>query len=115
MARLLALLTVFVVMIIGRSEMSPSPETSCDYVYENFLTCIRYLVGIESNPSKECCESMAQLNSIAKQDSKTVCQCVENLAHDLAVRFLNPQVDSLPLMCNTYLSFPISNSMDCSK
>ncbi|CAL0322603.1 unnamed protein product [Lupinus luteus] len=100
-----------------RSEMSPNSSTVCDKVYWDFATCLRYLAGYESDPIPYCCKSIAELSSEAMEykEAEAICQCIETLAMGTDIRFVVSRVEDLPEKCHTPVTFPISNSMNCSK
>ncbi|KAJ1376988.1 Plant lipid transfer protein/Par allergen, partial [Sesbania bispinosa] len=52
----------------------------------------------------------------AKQytQAQTICQCIENLAKGVGIQFDVSRIEALPDKCQTPISFPISNSMNCS-
>ncbi|KAK7272392.1 hypothetical protein RJT34_28944 [Clitoria ternatea] len=114
MARLVVVfLTVFLLM--HTSEMSLTSSTACDHVNWDFTTCLRYLAGYESDPTKHCCESLGELNMEAeKQNTKDVCRCIGNLATDIGIRFDDSRIGALPHKCHTPIIFPISDQINCS-
>lgn len=116
MARLIAFLTLFLLRTYKSVEMSPTNSSiSCDHVYWDFVTCLRYLEGYESDPVMHCCETVAQLNMEAKQDTQTICQCIEDLAKVEGIQFDVSRIEALPKKCHIPIIFPISNTINCSK
>ncbi|TKY48884.1 Non-specific lipid-transfer protein 13 [Spatholobus suberectus] len=114
MARLLAFLTLF--LLIYRSEMSPTSSISGDQVYWDFVTCLRFLAGYESDPTKHCCETaVSKLNMEAKQYTQAICQCIENLAKGVGIQFDVSRIEALPVKCHTPIIFPISDSINSSE
>ncbi|XP_002517877.2 protein ARABIDOPSIS THALIANA ANTHER 7 [Ricinus communis] len=92
----------------------------CSKVFTDFLPCIRYVSGNSHHrsPTLKCCQGVRKLNEKAKRESKgsrKICQCLEDIAYSMNIPFVHSQVAALPSKCNVKLSFPISNSMDCSK
>ncbi|EEF44397.1 Nonspecific lipid-transfer protein 3 precursor, putative [Ricinus communis] len=121
MSRFLAFLipTVFVsVSAMAYRKLWEYTDKDCGDVYHNFLPCYRFITGKMNEPTQDCCWGVAELNSIAKQNStepQRICQCIEFLAVAGERPFLVPDIDTLPIMCRTHLSFPISVRMDCFK
>jgi hypothetical protein len=106
MARIVAFVTIFLI------TMGPiSSSISCDNVYWDFVTCLRYLATYESDPTSRCCKTVAKLN----KDGETICECIENLANDLDIHFDLSRINGLPNKCHEPKSLPIFNSMNCTK
>ncbi|RYR43418.1 hypothetical protein HN51_019579 [Arachis hypogaea] len=110
-----AFVSVIVMLMICRSEMiviiSREP---CDIVYWDFVTCVRYLAGYESEPTKHCCETVATLNKEDKQYTERICQCIEDLAKGIRIKFDLERIQFLPDRCHMPITFPISNDFNCS-
>lgn len=110
MAHLVSFVTLFLIIMCPISS-----SISCDHVYWDFVTCLRYLAGYESDPTTRCCKTVKELNRDAKLHAATICQCIENLANGIDINFDITRIEDLPNKCHESKSFPISNSMNCSK
>ncbi|KAI5412974.1 hypothetical protein KIW84_057552, partial [Lathyrus oleraceus] len=110
MSHFVAFLTLFLITICPISL-----SISCDNIYWEFVTCLRYVAAYESVPTTRCCKTIAEFNRDATQSAEIICQCIENLASDLDIRFDLSRIDDLPNKCNEPKPFPISNNMNCSK
>ncbi|CAN1160899.1 Protein ARABIDOPSIS THALIANA ANTHER 7 [Linum perenne] len=93
-------------------------ETYCSSVFRDFVPCVPYISGMSHYPTP-CCEAINALNYKAHQNKegpKLICQCIEDMAYVMNIRFIESRISSLDEeMCHLSKSFPISNSMNCSK
>ncbi|KAL0009216.1 hypothetical protein SO802_010718 [Lithocarpus litseifolius] len=89
----------------------------CEPVFEYFPDCLVFLVGFYYKPTKICCRHVERLNKLAKHGlgPRTICVCIQASVKGTQPRLLASRINSLPIMCHTHLSFPISDSMDCNK
>lgn len=92
----------------------------CKDVFDNFKQCAGFIEGRSANPTLTCCHNVANLNSIVKREKgglMRICKCVEYFATYKTHHhpFIPSRIQDLPLKCNTHLSFPISEHMDCSR
>jgi len=98
--------------------MTP-PFSVCDPIFEYFPNCLEFLVGDPkiSMPSAKCCEHMMLLNTLANYGvgPKAICWCIEIMVKGMQPPLVPSRIQDLPRMCYITLSFPISDSMDCSK
>ncbi|XP_065631932.1 non-specific lipid-transfer protein 13-like [Quercus suber] len=88
----------------------------CEHVFEYFPDCLAFLVGFYYVPTKICCRHVEKLNKLAKHGlgPRTICFCIQASVKGTQPRLLASRINSLPIMCHTHLSFPISDSMDCN-
>ncbi|BAT92285.1 hypothetical protein VIGAN_07097400 [Vigna angularis var. angularis] len=100
-------------------EVMASPISVCTPVFQYFPYCLEFLVGDPnfSTPSRKCCQHVMELNTLAHHGigPKTICWCIEIMVKGMTPPLLPSKIQDLPHMCNTTLSFPISDSMNCSK
>lgn len=89
----------------------------CEVVYDYFPYCLSFLMGYYPKPGKRCCDHINKLNILAKHRLGPVfiCGCIEAMVKATNPPLLASRIHDLPLHCNTHLSFPISESMDCTK
>ncbi|GLT74325.1 hypothetical protein SLA2020_461300 [Shorea laevis] len=88
----------------------------CQVAYWNFPACLSYLLNVSDDVEPECCDGINKLNQVAKQDKlnpQKLCYCIEFM--ERSSQLDASRISALPTMCKTHLSFPISNSMDCSQ
>ncbi|XP_050204934.1 protein ARABIDOPSIS THALIANA ANTHER 7-like [Mercurialis annua] len=109
----------FLAIFFSGSTMADQNK-QCTKLFGNFMPCMRFLSSknLGESPTLECCQGIRKLNEIAQKSRKgpkKICQCLEDMAYSLNIRFVYSQVAALPKNCNVHLNFPISNSMDCSK
>ncbi|XP_037491140.1 non-specific lipid-transfer protein 13-like [Jatropha curcas] len=110
------LILSLLVTVLNAVELQ-SPNTMCDTVYDTFPSCLPYITARDSKPTEECCETVHQLNEEAKHGigPRWICRCIESISKATEDRFNATRIDQLPLLCDTYLSFPISENMDCNR
>ncbi|KAL1560661.1 hypothetical protein AAHA92_10848 [Salvia divinorum] len=91
----------------------------CKDVFDYFSQCAGYIQGEGIDPTPMCCHSVTNLNAIAKQEtggSIRICKCIEHFAtYKASNPFVESRIQELPLKCNTHLSFPISERMNCDR
>ncbi|KAL1560662.1 hypothetical protein AAHA92_10849 [Salvia divinorum] len=91
----------------------------CRDVLTNFSHCAGYIQGQGSKPSRACCHSVTNLNAIAKHEKGgpvRICKCIEYFASYRAPNpFVDARIKELSHRCNTRLSFPISERMNCNR
>lgn len=95
-----------------------SRDKGCRDVFNNFSHCASYIQGLGNKPTRTCCQSVTNLNVIAKHEpggSVRICQCIESFASYRHHRFVAARIKDLPHKCNTRLSFPISEHMNCNR
>ena len=125
MSSILIVATIPVLVLVseldrGKADQPnlPFPISACDRIFQYFPYCLEFLVGdpLFPQPSKRCCEHLDKLNILAKHRTgpKTICYCIQVMVKGMTPQIIPSKVDDLPVMCNTHLSFPISDSMDCS-
>ncbi|KAL2331706.1 hypothetical protein Fmac_019287 [Flemingia macrophylla] len=119
MSRFLAVLAVCLVCVSYMGEAMEAVFSACELVFEYFPYCLEFLVGDPyfPFPSTRCCEHVAKLNKLAHSNTgpRTICWCIEVMVRGMTPALVPSKIQELPVMCNTTLSFPISDSMDCSK
>lgn len=115
----LALSLVSVSHMSEAKEVLPSAFSACEPIFEYFPYCLEFLVGDPNyvRPSKRCCQHVVKLNMLANHRTgpRTICKCIQVMVKGMTPALEPSKIQDLPLMCNTKLSFPISDSMDCSK
>ena len=112
------LIFLLVVSRLDMSHQSNLPQYPvCEPVFEYFPDCLAFLVGFYYVPTKICCRHVEKLNKLAKHGlgPQTICFCIQASVKGTQPRLLASRINSLPIMCHTHLSFPISDSMDCNK
>ncbi|KAK7335488.1 hypothetical protein VNO80_27362 [Phaseolus coccineus] len=105
---------------MGKAEEDLAPPFFvCRPIFEYFPYCMEFLVGDPNfnMPSKRCCQHVVKLNTLALHGigPRTICWCIEVMVKGMTPPLVPSKIQDLPLMCNITLSFPISDSMDCSK
>lgn len=126
MARIVGILIVLVLSLISVSDMAettqvvPAATSVCERIFEYFPYCLEFLVGEPADygwPSKRCCQHVVKLDILAKHRTgpRLICWCIQVMTKGMTPPLDPSRIQDLPLMCNTTLSFPISDSMDCSK
>ena len=114
---------VFLIFLLVVSWLDMSHQSKlaqypvCEPVFEYFPDCLAFLVGFYYKPTKICCRHLDKLNILAKHGlgPRTICFCIQASGKGTQPRLLASRINSLPIMCHTHLSFPISDSMDCNK
>jgi len=100
-------------------EAVASPFSVCTPIFEYFPNCLEFLVGDPkfTMPSRRCCQHVVELNTLALYGigPRTICWCIEVMVKGMTPPLVPSKIQDLPHMCNITLSFPISDSMDCSK
>ncbi|ONI21661.1 hypothetical protein PRUPE_2G079300 [Prunus persica] len=115
MAQLFACVSIFL-LVCGSANAQATQF--CAYAWNEFSNCLRFVTGLYSDPSAQCCESMRTLNMKAKSGGvapRNICQCIEDMASVYGIPFVASIIQDLPMKCNEHLSFPISNSMNCTQ
>ncbi|CAK9171885.1 unnamed protein product [Ilex paraguariensis] len=87
----------------------------CSDIAPRFALCQGFVEGSDSYPSPQCCESLQQLNMIAKDQSggpTRICECIEQMGNN---EYKKSRVKHVFRSCGMHNSFPISNNMDCSR
>ena len=109
---------VFLILFLVVSRLEIAHQFSvCERVYEYFPYCLDFLVGFTSKPIKRCCTHIEKLNILAEHRTgpQAICYCIQYSVKGTQPPFIPSRIQSLPIMRHTHLSFPISDSMDCSK
>jgi hypothetical protein len=109
---------VFLILFLLVSRLEIAHQFSvCERVYEYFPYCLDFLVGFTSKPIKRCCTHIEKLNILAEHRTspQAICYCIQYSVKGTQPPLIPSCIQSLPIMCHTHLSFPISDSMDCSK
>ncbi|KHN36636.1 non-specific lipid-transfer protein 13-like [Glycine soja] len=97
MTRILVLCLVIVSHMGEAKELFPSVVSACERIFEYFPNCLEFLVG-----------------------GSKLCYALKKIIVLVMVKGMTPalvpsKIQNLPLMCHTTLSFPVSDSIDCSK
>ncbi|KAJ6908715.1 non-specific lipid-transfer protein 13-like [Populus alba x Populus x berolinensis] len=77
----------------------------CLVIFDNFPYCMDFLIGSNDFPSSQCCQ----------MGSRAICECIEIITRTIPVKLRADRISDLPVRCNTHLSFPISEYMDCNR
>ncbi|KAJ6419011.1 hypothetical protein OIU84_029170 [Salix udensis] len=90
---------------------------SCKIVSDKLSHCLDFLEGSHCKPSNQCCQSIYDLNAIARvvMGPRFICQCIENVTTVLPTRIRPDRIGDLTVKCNTGNSFAISEYMDCNR
>ncbi|KAI4333967.1 hypothetical protein L6164_018712 [Bauhinia variegata] len=121
MACIVGILVLVLVLVsdlnIGEPSQWPSSDSACDRIFEYFPYCLEFLVEDYYKPSRKCCNHIEKLNKLANHRTgpKFICWCIQLMIKGVTPALIPSKVDDLPKMCNPHLSFPISDSMNCSK
>ncbi|KAG4968791.1 hypothetical protein JHK82_034494 [Glycine max] len=120
MTRILVLLCLVFVSHMGEAKvLVPSAISACERIFEYFPNCLEFLVGDPNyvRPSRRCCQHVVKLNILARHRTgpRTICWCIQVMVKGMTPALVPSKIQDLPLMCHTTLSFPISDSIDCSK
>ncbi|KAF7822990.1 non-specific lipid-transfer protein 13-like [Senna tora] len=110
---------------IGEGKASDSDSDSyasvsaCERIFEYFTYCLGFLTESpnDDEPSRRCCNHIEKLNILAKHrvGPRHICWCIQVRVKGHTPSLVPSRIYDLPYLCNTHLSFPISDSMDCSK
>ncbi|TKY48863.1 Non-specific lipid-transfer protein 13 [Spatholobus suberectus] len=118
MTRILVL-ALCVVSVSHMVEAKEATFSACERIFEYFPYCLEFLVGDPNyvRPSRRCCQHVVKLNILAhhRTGPRTICWCIQVMVKGMTPALDPSKIQDLPLMCNTTLSFPISDSMDCSR
>lgn len=115
MARLLRILSVFVLLVL-RPARAATP--SCPTVTAKLASCLSYIDDQSTQPASSCC---AGLNGIlaqakSKQDKIAVCNCIKSALANLGNKVDTGRVSGLPKKCGMSVDLPpIDKNYDCSK
>ncbi|XP_044467144.1 non-specific lipid-transfer protein 13-like [Mangifera indica] len=106
-------LTLFL-LLVSESAMAEPP---CEMAFVSIPYCLEFLTGLYYKPSTKCCNHINKLNKIAKRGEGNVrllCSCIEGMVRGMQPPLQFSRIQQLPNQCDTHLSFPISENMDCS-
>ena len=118
MARSIGFLIVLLLVVSGFDMAHMYVyDPGCDRVYQYFPYCLDFLVGFYYKPSKKCCQHIEKINILAKHrlGPRYVCWCIQDTVKGLQPPVIASNIQALPSKCHTNLSFPISESIDCTK
>ncbi|KAM3323283.1 non-specific lipid-transfer protein 8 [Capsicum chacoense] len=108
----LVMTIIFMLLIIAPASES---AITCGTVISTIRPCFSYLQGVGGKPPQTCCagcKSLASATSSAA-DRQAACTCLKNASQNVKI---NAQLaQGLPKNCGISLSFPISNTVDCTK
>ncbi|XP_054817142.1 non-specific lipid-transfer protein 13-like [Prosopis cineraria] len=109
------------IAVISNNKVVAEPGdvySTCERIFEYFNYCLEFLVGDPAfeNPPKRCCSHVEKLNILAhhRTGPRKICWCIQLMVKGIAPPLIPYKIDDLPVLCGTHLSFPISDSMDCS-
>lgn len=118
----MAYFVAFLVFFLALSTSSLACDLNsdnCSDINSNFTLCETFVDGIDLTPSSQCCDSLNNLNFIAREESggaQRICQCIENMANNGEhPRYIESRITDLYSYCQVNLSFPISEHMNCSR
>lgn len=79
--------------------------------------CYFFLTGIAYFPTPTCCISLGAVNALAHGSfgARNICYSIEAIIKGRQPQMKASQIALLPRFCGTVLSFPVSDSMDCSQ
>eukprot|EP00258_Populus_trichocarpa_P045145 XP_024461164.1 non-specific lipid-transfer protein 13 [Populus trichocarpa] len=88
----------------------------CQVIFDNFPYCMDFLIGSNDWPSSQCCQRVYDFNALAEHGMgpRAICECIEIIIRTIPMKLRADRISDLPVRCNTHLSFPISEYMDCS-
>ena len=111
------IMLLVVVSGFDMAHMNVYYDPGYDRVYEYFPYCVDFLTGLYYKLSKKCCQHIEKLNILAEHRTgrRWICWCIQDMVKGLQPPVLASCIQALPIMCHTHLSFPISDSMDCTK
>ncbi|KAE9599866.1 putative plant lipid transfer protein/Par allergen [Lupinus albus] len=116
---MVTLCLIFMLDMTDSTKVLPAANSVCERIFEYFPYCLGFLVGDPNFgiPSKRCCQHIEKLNILANHRTgpTTICWCIQVMVKGVTPSLDPSKIQDLPPMCNTTLSFPISDSMDCSK
>ncbi|CAK7322741.1 unnamed protein product [Dovyalis caffra] len=107
---------LLLVLLVSGLDIAYS-DSKCELVFEYFPYCLDFLTGYYFKPSKKCCVHIYKLNRLAKRGlgAQLICSCIEYMVRGTEPRIRADRISELPAKCQTHLSFPISEWMDCDK
>ena len=122
MAGSIGYLIMLLVVVSGfdMAHMNVYYDPGYDRVYEYFPYCVDFLTesrGSTTNPQRNVVNTLRNLNILAEHRTghRWICWCIQDMVKGLQPPVLASCIQALPIMCHTHLSFPISDSMDCTK
>lgn len=111
--------TILLFVLVSGFDMAhmTTYNPSCERVDYYFSYCMDFLVEFYYKPSRKCCEHVEKLNMLARhrKGPQFICQCIQDSVKGMQPHLVASRVQDLPLKCQTHLSFPISDSMDCTQ
>ncbi|KAJ6991558.1 non-specific lipid-transfer protein 13-like [Populus alba x Populus x berolinensis] len=69
----------------------------CPVIFDNFPYCMDFLIAEHG------------------MGPRAICECIEIITRTIPMKLRADRVSDLPVRCNTHLSFPISEYMDCNR
>ncbi|KAK7290901.1 hypothetical protein RIF29_05673 [Crotalaria pallida] len=117
------ILTLSLISVLDMAEatlvLHNNAHSACERIIEYFTYCLGFVVDGPNYgcPLKRCCQHVEKLNILAKHRTgpRLICWCIQVMVKGVTPSLDPSRTQHLPLICNTTLSFPISDSMDCSK
>ncbi|KAJ6366639.1 hypothetical protein OIU77_003093 [Salix suchowensis] len=107
----------FLLLLVSGQAMAHQIRfDSCKIVSDKLSHCLDFLEGSLCKPSNQCCQSIYDLNAIARvvMGPRFICQCIENVTTVLPTRIRPDRIGDLTVKCDTGNSFAISEYMDCN-
>ncbi|KAF9679230.1 hypothetical protein SADUNF_Sadunf07G0118300 [Salix dunnii] len=115
MARIVGFL-IFAISAQAMAKFDVDPD-QCQVIFDNFPYCMDFLIGSNDWPSRQCCQRVYDFNALAKHGMgpRAICECIEIITVTIPMKLRVDRISDLPVRCNTHLSFPISEYMDCNR
>ncbi|KAJ6677584.1 hypothetical protein OIU85_008183 [Salix viminalis] len=109
----------FLILAISAQAMAKfdvDPD-QCQVIFDNFPYCMDFLIGSNDWPSRQCCQRVYDFNALAKHGMgpRAICECIEIITVTIPMKLRVDRISDLPVRCNTHLSFPISEYVDCNR
>ncbi|KAI5583083.1 hypothetical protein BDE02_07G129000 [Populus trichocarpa] len=107
----------FLILVVSGQAMAQLNFDSCKIISDKLSHCLDFLAGSYCKPSNQCCQSINDLNAIARvvMGPRFISHCIENVARVLPTRIIPDRIGDLTIKCNTHNSFAISEYMDCNR
>ncbi|XP_050374684.1 non-specific lipid-transfer protein 13 [Argentina anserina] len=112
------LVLVPVLLLCSTLVKAQSTMDLCSTVYEEFSLCLAFVANLDPFIRQDCCDAITRINSLARRERsapRRICQCIKDISYWTGVRYNFLRISEIPYSCSLHLSFPISDSMDCSK
>ncbi|KAL2478696.1 Non-specific lipid-transfer protein 4 [Forsythia ovata] len=115
MARLLGILSIFVLLVLRPATAAAPP---CTTVNAKLSSCLSYIDGHSTLPPSDCCAGVKEIlgQATSKPDKIAICNCIKSALANLGTDVEPGRVSNLPKQCGMSVSLPpITKDYDCSK